>query len=91
MKKTGKRYCPYCGRPQKTGIVDRIRGKKVCTHCEIPYNIEDLEADTPAPTKKKRKNGKKLCIFCGEPQKITIKDRFARKCTCANCGNIFEI
>ena len=88
MKKTEKRYCPYCGRQQKTGIIARIRGRKVCTHCGFTFNVEDLEA-APAPVKKERKN--RLCIYCGEPNKITIKDRFARKCTCANCGNTFGI
>lgn len=90
MKNTkDKRYCPYCGRQQKTGIIARIRGCKVCTHCGFTYNVEDLEKAAPAPVKEKRKN--RLCIYCGEPNKITIKDRFAGKCTCANCGNNFEI
>ena len=90
MKINHKTYCPYCGRQQKTGFVAKIRGRKVCTHCGFTFNAADLEA-APAPVKKERRNGERLCIYCGEPHKVTLKERLARKCSCASCGNSFGI
>ena len=84
MAKFNKTYCPYCGRQQKT----IGRGRKICAHCGFTYTVEGLEADKKP---KKRKRGERFCIYCGEPQRISLKARIINKCSCKNCGNSFWI